>query len=514
MRSKTRWMLALACTIAGGCARGSIDDVDADVVEMGDGGHPEGGRCMPGAPDEPDPANFDANCDGIDGDAARAIFVAPDGNDSAAGTREAPLRSLRAALMRASTSGKTQVIVAAGTYSDTMTLRLVDGVGIYGGYDRARMWSRGTGMTTFTGASVAIEALGLRSATTIARITIRSADATEPGSASIALRAVDSGMLRIVDDATLAAGRGANGSDGSPGSAGADGSPGGRGGNGSADNQDNGGAGGAPGTNAMCPEADGGSGGYGGTNSTGFHGGDGQASRGGISGGAGASQGGCSGNNGGAGTSASTEGTRGMAGTPGAAQGRFDAMTYAYVPANGGDGSTGGPGLGGGGGGGSSGQTGTFCVDGAGNGGGGGGAGGCGGTGGRGGMGGGASVGLLAIRSPLTLERVLITTAGGGNGGAGGTGGPGGAGGTGGMGGDAATGEIGRGGRGGDGSRGGEGGAGGGGGGGPSVGIWSEGMAPRAMNVMYRLGDPGRGGTSAGGTPAEGMRGVQRNTVP
>ena len=48
----------------------------------------------PGAPDEPDlPAFADTNCDGIDGDEARAVFVSPMGNNLNLGTRTRPKRN-------------------------------------------------------------------------------------------------------------------------------------------------------------------------------------------------------------------------------------------------------------------------------------------------------------------------------------------------------------------------------------------------------------------------------------
>jgi hypothetical protein len=130
-------------------------------------------------------------------------------------------------------------------------------------------------------------------------------------------------------------------------------------------------------------------------------------------------------------------------------------------------------------------------------------------------MGGGASIGVLAIRSALTLSGITIVTGGGGAGGAGGTGGNGGMGGMGGVGGNASPAEIGTGGRGGDGRRGGSGGAGGGGGGGPSIGVWVEGMGrPMIDAVNFRLGMPGVGGTSAAAGPSEGRRGESANVYP
>src|SRR5262245_2933286 len=55
----------------------------------------------PGAADEPDDAFLDTNCDGIDGDASRALFVAPGGDDSHPGTRSLPFQTIRRALDQA-----------------------------------------------------------------------------------------------------------------------------------------------------------------------------------------------------------------------------------------------------------------------------------------------------------------------------------------------------------------------------------------------------------------------------
>ncbi len=465
--------------------------------------------CVPGATDLPDPGNADTNCDGIDGDRSAAVFVATDGDDSNPGTAEAPVRSLRVGLASARTGHKTQVLVAVGMYTETSTLTLVDGVGVFGGFDRANGWRRGSGMTVVSGPAVAAEARMITSPTTIARIEFDAADGQAPGGASIALRAVDASMLRIEDHAVLSAGRGAAGSNGAVGDVGASGSRGGSGGAGAPDDQSMPGSAGSAATNSSCPMANGGRGGIGGSDPN-FRGTDGASSAAGLAGGAGGAMPGCSGVSGRDGATAVADGDRGTAGRGGMTAGRFDATSFAYVPSNGTDGVDGNAGAGGGGGGGSSGQTTAACLDGSGNGGGGGGSGGCGGSGGTGGGGGGASVALLAVRSAVTVSNVTLQTLGGGVGGSGGTGGMGGTGGGGGLGGTASVNEIGKGGDGGGGKRGGEGGAGGGGGGGPSVGIWADGMATHADNVIYQLGEPGRGGTSPGGTPAEGARGAQQ----
>lgn len=469
---------------------------------------------MMGAPDEPDEANFDANCDGIDGDISKALFVADDGLDSQPGTQQQPMRTISAALMRAMSMGKTQILVSRGMYMESNTVQLVAGIGIYGGYDRRAMWSRGSNQSILVGARVALEAKVVRNPTRIGRMEIRSADATMPGQSSIALRAIDAPSVEVFDGTVLTAGRGAPGGIGTAGETGADGAPGGPGGAGANDNQGLPGNGGAPGTNAACPMANGGEGGRGGRDPS-FTGVGGGNSAAGVMGGAGGMTGGCTPMAGNGGSSAPQDGAPGVGGMGGASIGALDSATGEYTAAVGTAGRDGIVGSGGGGGGGSSGQTSTLCVDGSGNGGGGGGAGGCGGTGGRGGTGGGASVGVLAIRSALTLRGITIATGGGGAGGAGGNGGNGGAGGTGGSPGTASPTEIGNGGRGGDGRRGGAGGPGGGGGGGPSLGVWIEGMGrPTIDAVNYRLGAPGVGGTSAAAGTSEGRRGESVNVYP
>src|SRR5678815_109837 len=57
------------------------------------------GECF--ADDLPDSNSQDSNCDGIDGNAATAIFVATTGSDLGDGTMDKPLRSITAALAMA-----------------------------------------------------------------------------------------------------------------------------------------------------------------------------------------------------------------------------------------------------------------------------------------------------------------------------------------------------------------------------------------------------------------------------
>ncbi|MFH1807381.1 MAG: choice-of-anchor D domain-containing protein [Pseudomonadota bacterium] len=134
-----------------------------------------------------------------------------------------------------------------------------------------------------------------------------------------------------------------------------------------------------------------------------------------------------------------------------------------------------------------------------GGGGGGGGSAGCAGTRGTGGKAGGASIGILAIRSPLQILGGSITAADGGVGGAGGNGGAGGTGGLGKTGGTPVV-NSGSGGLGGDGGRGGWGGGGAGGAGGDSLGIVYTGDAPvQSGGVSITAGSAGSGGSGGNG---------------
>jgi len=120
-------------------------------------------RRLPVAGDDiPDEQTRVSDCDGVDGTIDRAVFVAADGDDSAMGTREAPVRTIRQALRLASYNGRSQVLVGVGTYNESETLVIPEGIGVFGGYERARAWARGGGQSEFRGASTAIVARAMR----------------------------------------------------------------------------------------------------------------------------------------------------------------------------------------------------------------------------------------------------------------------------------------------------------------------------------------------------------------
>ncbi|MEZ5102732.1 MAG: DUF1565 domain-containing protein [Thermoleophilia bacterium] len=116
-------------------------DRDGDGALDGDDCGPDDPTVRPGVPDLPDLDFVDANCDGIDGDAAAAIYVSPRGKDAQPGTREAPKREISSAIAAAAPGQP--VLVAAGTYGE---VDLKTGVSVYGGYDPVT-WRRGAGTT-------------------------------------------------------------------------------------------------------------------------------------------------------------------------------------------------------------------------------------------------------------------------------------------------------------------------------------------------------------------------------
>ncbi|RMG19343.1 MAG: choice-of-anchor D domain-containing protein, partial [Deltaproteobacteria bacterium] len=92
------------------------------------------------ATDLPDAAFVDANCDGIDGTIAEAVFVsATSGSDASPDCSiDAPCQSIGRALAVAASAGKTQVYLQSGDYNEIVEVST--DVALYGGYDAA--WQR------------------------------------------------------------------------------------------------------------------------------------------------------------------------------------------------------------------------------------------------------------------------------------------------------------------------------------------------------------------------------------
>ncbi len=486
------------------CAPGFFDD-DGNLADGCEVDCPTAGMS-----DEPDDGFADTNCDGVDGDVARAIFVSrtrgSDGNDGF--TPATPVSSLARALeVHMMNRSRVQILVESGTYTTSAQLRVPSGVGLYGGYP-ADFVSRSNSRAQVSATSAtALWVESLTSATVIDRFTFTTQDRLGPGESTIAGVIRDAFNHLTLRYVTFEAGRGGVGS---PGTTGGPGSPGDPGQSRSA-NQTSGGAGGSVGGGA------GASGVYRDPGPAGMAGAPNDATCGGARGSASGSGGlGCGdgdpqvlapGGDGGPGCN----GPAGPPGAAGASRGMILA-TGSYVPAGGATGGRGGTGGGGGGGGAGGGEDADCLFNswfGTGRGGGGGGGGGTGGFGGTGGAGGGASIGLLVSTSEVFATELRVVTFGGGAGGAGGAGGGGGGGGSGGTGASSSDDTAGPGGAGGSGGVGGNGGCGGGGGGGPSLGVVGFGAGSRvtaATPVTIVTGVGGAGGSSCGNAGATGLQ--------
>jgi hypothetical protein len=502
------------------CVVAPVQGIDED----GDGYTSTGGDCNdhdpaihPGAVDLPDAAFIDSNCDGVDGDESRAIFVAPNGDDSAAaaGTRAAPLRTITHALAAAQTGGKDQVYVLAGTYNEQVYLH--NGISIWGGYFEAPdgSWHRNsTSITRITWSSstggmvIAIQGTNLTSATILGDLSISAGNAPAGGSSYAIYCSQCSGL--VLERNTIQAGAGGDGVEGLYGQPGANGDPGNDGMPGAAGNDTIMAYGGGGGSTSCLGDgaSNGGPGGRGGRGAeNGMAGGNGSGYPAGGAGGPGGASGVPVGN-----------GTIGMNGLPGiAGQDGMGGMGGSivggfWVGQAGVDGTSGGSGQGGGGGGGGGGlplQPGPSYYHGTGNGGGGGGAGGCGGKGGKAGTAGGGSFGVFLLNSTGVLfTGNSIATGPGGKGGTGGYGVPGGAGGYGGKGAHVDAGIVGAGGDGGLGGDGGWGGDGGGGAGGVSYGVYTLSTTVSLDGNLFQIGQGGAGGNSLGQPGGNGASGI------
>jgi hypothetical protein len=499
------------------------------------------GTCAPpSTTDNPDATYTDDNCDGIDGDRAKAIFVAGGGADTATCglTYMTPCQSISHGIVRAATEARPHVYVQAGTYTEVVAL--VNGVSVYGGFDFN--WQRGaysdmahrviiagaqdTGIGG-DGEWLAIRAHNVITPVTIADVVIKGPNAsgtggssTRDGKSSYAVHAVGSKLT--LTRVQILAGNGASGANGPAGNDAPivdrqsymNGATGGIGDEftTTCNNSDKGG-GGAAGTNSCSdsPSAralNGGRGGDGGTMDTncGVFSADFNA-RGGSGGAAAVFTSGTFGaaGNGGSGGDTcgpTTPGNPGLVanGTAGGgASGAYLASTYWYARA-GGNGTTGQNGSGGGGGGGGGGcDSGT---DAYGAGGAGGGAGGCAARGGGlGGGGGGGSFGIFATgTSTITIANCDLVRGTAGNGGAGGVGGRGQSGGLGG--GIASHPGSAEPGSGGAGAHGGHGGGGGGGAGGSSIGITSTSDSTITGTCTISGGAAGNGGGGGASAPS------------
>ena len=532
--------------------KASQDNPDeGDDSASGDAGakNPASGpSCVSTGSDDPDDNFADSNCDGIDGDKNKAIFVATSGSDAADGSMSEPVATLAHGIELAVAASK-DVYVCKGEYSEGTIQLTTKGVRVYGGYDCTAKWVRNSQSQAHLAStsSTAISIKDVSDAVVFDRVDVTAANGKAGSESSIAVFISNSKNVTL-RRGTWEAGSGANGAQ--PAAAPA------------AQNSIPACAGyvystgqcfGEPGTDAYqykncfytgatLPSAP-----Y--TDPSYFSLApaskltDANICKGGILSSYGGQGGGTAvadrrnGSDGGLGSPASTTGDlHGADGTDGslgsaAAQGIGTLTAGGYASSNQGapgtSGSMGQAGTGGNGGGftivyqGGASEFQTYYYAPRAGGGKGGWAG-CPGDGGAGGNAGGASIAVAIFQSQITLERITVTTSNGGNGSAGGLGAQGAAGQPGGAPGTAyyqcaqcVSGQAtvcslvnktnttsaqsgGHGGKGGNGAQGGP------GGGGPSIPLVVSGNAPTLSAVTFLPGSGGIGGSNGGARAADG----------
>ncbi|WP_437598188.1 PGRS family protein [Sorangium sp. So ce590] len=445
------------------------------------------------------------------------VFVSASGSDGNAATKEAPVKTLRAALAlaQAEATGTRRVYACAETFEEAV--EVAGSVTIYGGLDCANGWGwvgeqRKTVVTAVAGeVPLVMRGGGAEAKVRLEDVHVQARgiereDVSLAGMSSIAAVAEEANveLARCV----LEAGDAAVGAEGAAyetsALGGAEGNSGGEACSGERT------FGGASVTNDCgTPEDES-------DDSLGGSGGNGEANSGGA--GTEGSPGATLNGGRGEGAQVCSDGTEGAAGDFGVsgtgATGLGDISASGFTGATGSNGTKGGTAQGGGGGGGAKGGAGEgkcmLAESAGGASGGSGGAGGCGGVGGRGGSAGGSSIALISLNAALSFEDVTLKTGRGGAGGKGGAGQAGGAGGAGGPGGkklesatvlhDACAG--------GAGGKGGVGGQGGGGRGGHALGIAYKGATPSTQGATIEVGEAGPGGAGAD-AEGEGAAGVK-----
>ena len=156
-----------------------------------------GPDCTPEAgADIPDEDFADSDCDGIDGNAASAVFVAPAGSDGSAGTMSAPVRTIAKAMELAVAGGKA-VYVCNGTYEERVAI-LGDAVSIFGGYDCARDWERIADHAVIAPAEgVPLTVQAVEDTVVLERLAFRANSTAAPAQSSIAAVIRSSASVRL-----------------------------------------------------------------------------------------------------------------------------------------------------------------------------------------------------------------------------------------------------------------------------------------------------------------------------
>lgn len=191
-----------------------------------------GCECEITDPNDPiDIDGIDANCDGLDGIKTDLVFVATDGDDENDGTSpQAPLATLPKALEVAASQNRHSVLVAGGEYHGPVSLK--DSINVYGGF-KADGFARDTAneiskitvsiddFDAETTDYITVKANTISGPTTLDTLTIEGADLSggdaTPSASSYAVWARASDGLAL-QNTTIVAGMGAPGADGAAGS--------------------------------------------------------------------------------------------------------------------------------------------------------------------------------------------------------------------------------------------------------------------------------------------------------
>ncbi|MFC1889655.1 putative metal-binding motif-containing protein, partial [Thermodesulfobacteriota bacterium] len=188
------------------CGGNDCDDADADV--------------NPGADDRPDDDFVDLDCDGIDGDIGRLLFVdGLTGEDTPfGGTPGDPLQTIGYALITAGTNPSIEgIAVSEGTYDECIIF--VEGISLHGAYSMDEGWQRSEDhvsaiepTTLCEGRTAALQATNITAPTTVAWMSIAAGNAG-PGDSSYGMISTDSPglILRYCD---ILAGPGGDGVEG------------------------------------------------------------------------------------------------------------------------------------------------------------------------------------------------------------------------------------------------------------------------------------------------------------
>ncbi|MDB4929927.1 MAG: RNA-binding protein, partial [Myxococcaceae bacterium] len=209
------------------CAAGACAYACETAFVDRDSSPANGCECSPGAIDDPDLTFEDVNCDGVDGDAMRGVFVSPRGDDANPGTMAMPLRSIAAAVTLATSGSMPRPVYAAvGRYGEALVITAA--VNIYGGYDDARAWARTRdGATVIEPGAGGVVVRGVSANMELQLLSIQSAAAMMAGGSAYGIRVLGSSARVFINGCVINAAEGANGAPGMPGAAGEPGGVGG-----------------------------------------------------------------------------------------------------------------------------------------------------------------------------------------------------------------------------------------------------------------------------------------------